>query len=83
MTIFDVIRYPLDPTDIGGSVPIIPKKIWLAWYWKDLEGADHNPSTEVIYNRYINLVYGYGAKYDLRDKLVALLKQRILEYDSV
>ena len=85
MTVFDVLRYPIDSNkDIIYIMNEIPYEILRIWYVKDLRGNKKNPSVDTIQLRFL-VEKGVISSNSLigRKMLLDKLKHRIMEYDSI
>ena len=84
MTLFDVLRYPIDE-NVGktfASIDKVPNEILLTWYREDLDGKSY-PSTANIYNEFRHFYAFKPDAFKLRHECIVRLKKRIFEYDPI
>ena len=75
MSLFDVLRYPIDDKKIFTSIEAVPYEILIIWYRRDLNGTMEFPEIKHIFNRFLSSHDSFG--------LLNQLKKRIAEYDNI
>ena len=84
MTVFDVLRYPIDSNKpMSTNLHLYPRDVLMIWYKEDLRGRRRNPSLEEISDEYMSRLLGSQHFEDSRIILLGKLKKRIEEYDPI